>query len=107
MTVKELNDNNFKKEVLQSKKPTIVDFWAAWCGPCRMMAPIFDEISGEYKSKLNFAKINVEENLKYAQQFNVGGIPCLIIFKDGREFDRIVGLQNEDSLKTRINSIIK
>jgi thioredoxin 1 len=103
--VHEINDENFKREILESSKPAIVDFWASWCMPCKMMAPIFDKVSKQIP-EVKFAKINVEDNQRYAGEFQVTGIPCLIVFKNGKEIGRIVGLQNEDSLKAKINQII-
>ncbi len=105
--IEEINDSDFEQKVLKSDKPVIVDFWASWCMPCVMMAPIFEEVSEEYKGKLKFAKVNVERNRMYASEFDITGIPCLVVIKNGKEIGRIVGLQNEESLKQRINSILR
>jgi thioredoxin 1 len=103
----ELEDNNFKKEVEESKIPVIIDFFADWCGPCQMMKPVFEKISKEYKGKLKFAKVNTEDNPQLAEKFEIQGIPCLIIAKKGKEVDRIVGFMSEASLKQKINDILK
>lgn len=102
----ELNKETFKKEVLQSDKPVIVDYFATWCGPCMNLAPIFEEVSKEYSGKLKFAKVNVEENQDLASEFNVRGIPCLIIFNKGEEVDRIVGSLQKETLKEKIDEIL-
>lgn len=104
--VNELNKENFENEVLKNDIPVIVDFWASWCGPCKMMGPVFEEISKEYEGKLKFAKVNVEENQDLASENNVMGIPCLIIFNEGKEFDRIVGYAPRDELKNKIDEIL-
>jgi thioredoxin 1 len=82
-TIIHVTDDEFDEKVLQSKIPVLVDFWAEWCGPCKAIAPILDDISTEYEGKLTVAKINIDENQKIAAQFAVRAIPTLIIFKDG------------------------
>ncbi len=82
----------------------IVDFWAEWCGPCKRLAPIFDELGKEYKGKVAFYKVNVDENGELAQGLGVMGIPCLIVFKDGAEVDRIVGAMSKEQLRTKIDA---
>lgn len=104
--VLELTNETFETEVLKSKKPVIVDFWASWCGPCKMMAPIFEEISKEMKDKLKFAKISTQDYPEVATTQTITGIPCLIIYKDGKELDRIVGLMQKDQLKENIKKIL-
>ena len=102
----ELKKDNFETEVKKSDIPVIVDFWASWCGPCMNFAPVFEETSKEYSGKLKFAKVNVEENQDLAGEFNVRGIPCLIIFNKGEEVERLVGSMEKDSLKEKIDGIL-
>jgi thioredoxin 1 len=106
LMVNDVNNDNFKKEVLESKIPVIVDFWAAWCGPCKMMGPVFEDLSKDYKGKLKFAKINVEEEEDIASENDIMGIPCLIVFNKGKEIDRITGFLQKDQLKQKIDEIL-
>ncbi|MBD3313039.1 thioredoxin [Candidatus Woesearchaeota archaeon] len=106
MAVTHLNKENFSKEVEQSDQPVIIDFWAEWCGPCRMMGPVFEELSNDYEGKVKFAKINVDEEPDLAGRFAVQGIPSLVVVKDGNEVDRIVGFAPKEALKDKIDSIL-
>ncbi len=89
------------------KTPAIVDFWASWCGPCQMLGPVFEELSAEFKARLGFGKVNVDENSELASRFGVMSIPCLIVFSKGKEIGRIAGFMPKDALKTRIEEILK
>ena len=90
--------DNFEQEVLKSEKPVLVDFYADWCGPCQMMGPVIEEIAEELKEKAKVGKINVDENPEIAVEYNVMSIPTLIIFKDGKEIKRFVGVTDKEEL---------
>jgi len=94
----EVTDATFEKEVLQAKEPTLVDLWAAWCGPCRMIAPVVEEIAEEYEGKLRVARLDVDSNQETPTRYGVRGIPTLLLFKNGEEVARIVGFRRKDEL---------
>nr|4BA7_A Chain A, LBCA THIOREDOXIN [synthetic construct]4BA7_B Chain B, LBCA THIOREDOXIN [synthetic construct] len=102
MSVIEINDENFEEEVLKSDKPVLVDFWAPWCGPCRMIAPIIEELAEEYEGKVKFAKVNVDENPETAAKYGIMSIPTLLLFKNGEVVDKLVGARPKEALKERI-----
>ena len=89
--MKELNKSNFSSEVLENKNPVLVDFWAPWCGPCRMMGPILEELEGEYEGKVSFCKVNVDDEGELAQKYNVMSIPSIMLFKNGEVVKTSVG----------------
>ncbi len=93
-----LSTENFEKEVLKSEKPVLVDFYADWCGPCNAMAPVIEELAKELEEKVKVGKINVDENPDIAVEYNVMSIPTLIVFKNGKEEKRLVGLRNKEEL---------
>lgn len=94
----------FEQEVLNSSSPVFVDFWAEWCGPCRAVSPTVEELSNEYKSKVEFVKVNVDQNSDLAQKYNVFSIPTLAIFKDGEIVSQKMGAASKESFKTMIDS---
>jgi thioredoxin 1 len=96
--VVDLTNDNFEKEVVNSSVPVLVDFWASWCGPCRMIAPIIDELAVEFKESVRFGKINVDEQGDLAAKFKILSIPTLILFKDGQIFEKIVGARSKIEL---------
>ena len=98
MTVVNINENNFEEEVGKSSLPCIVDFWAEWCGPCKNLAPILEEISDELKDKVKIGKINIDDNQELAAQFSIRSIPTIILFKDGNSIDTKVGLPPKKDL---------
>ena len=105
--VLELTEENFTKEVKESKTPVIIDFWASWCGPCKMLAPVFIELSTGYEGKLKFAKLSTEDYPDLAGEYDISGIPCMVIFNKGVEVDRIVGFSPKPALKQKIDAILK
>lgn len=92
----EFNDTNFDEEVLRSDKPVLVDFWAEWCGPCRMMAPTVEGIAAAYAGRAKVGKLNVDENLAVTNRYNIRSIPTLILFKDGRVEEQVAGAKSKD-----------
>ena len=98
----EIKNGNFENAVLQADKPVLVDFWATWCGPCRMLAPVVDEVSRDHAEDLAVGKVNVDDCPELAQQFGVMSIPTLILFKDGQIVDKRVGFQAKDALEAMI-----
>ena len=102
----EITKDNFEKEVLKGKLPVLVDFWAPWCGPCRIVGPVLEKISSEYSHKLIFSKLNVDDSQEIAAKHDVRGIPCMIVFKNGQEVDRIIGSYPEAQLRSKIDLIL-
>ena len=100
----ELTDSNFASKALQAQKVAVVDFWAVWCGPCRAIAPIIEEISGEYGDNVVFGKLDVDNNPEVTTQYNIRIIPTILIFKDGQLVDRQVGLTTKAVLKQKIDA---
>ncbi len=97
-----LDDENFASEVLESDIPVLVDFWAQWCGPCRMVAPILDKLADEFEGRLKIGKLNVDESRQTAGHYDIMSIPALLIFKNGEVDDKIIGAQPESKLRSRI-----
>ena len=104
--VKEINTENFSTEVLSENGVVVVDFFANWCGPCRKLAPILEEVESELNSNVKFAKINTDENLEMAKQYQVSGLPTLMVFKNGQAVERLVGLMPKSSIITNIEKHI-
>ena len=103
----EINTDNFKQEVLQSDIPVLVDFWAEWCMPCRMISPIIDELAEDYKEKVKFGKVNVDNNTQLATELQILSIPVLILFKNGQPVTRIIGANTKSHITQEIDSALK
>ena len=101
-----LTEANFDTEVLQSKLPVLVDFWAEWCGPCRMLSPIIDELAIEFSGRAKVGKVNVDQNQIIAERYGIRSIPTLILFKNGEIIEQIVGSQTKEVLKTKLTKAL-
>ncbi|MBP2033077.1 thioredoxin 1 [Clostridium algifaecis] len=97
--IEEIKDENFSTSINQASTPVVVDFWASWCGPCKMLSPIMDEVSGELGEKVKFFKLNVDENPNIASEFKISSIPTVIVFKDGNVVDKFVGFKPKQAVK--------
>ena len=102
----ELNENNFDDEVINADMLTVVDFWAPWCGPCRKLTPVLEEIATEFEGKVKLAKVNTDENLKLAQRFSISALPSILIFKNGEPVERLVSLMPKSALISNITKHI-
>lgn len=101
-----LNNDNFNEEVLESDIPVLVDFWAAWCGPCRMIAPILEQLADEYDEKVKIAKVNVDEQTELASQYGVMSIPTLFLFKDGEVVKQTIGVRPKGELESMLDEVL-
>ena len=99
-----LNNQNFEEEVLKSELPVLVDFYATWCGPCKMIAPVISKIAEEYKGKVKVGKVNVDEENELAMKYQIQNIPTLILFKDGKPVNSLIGLNSKSEIENIINS---
>jgi thioredoxin 1 len=105
-SIKHVTDATYDEDVLQSELPVLVDFWAPWCGPCRMVAPIIEELAQEYDGKMTFAKVNTDENVEVAGKLGIRGIPTLILYVDGEEAERMVGFSPKPALKKKLDAVL-
>lgn len=102
-----ITDQNFQTEVAESKEPVLIDFWAPWCAPCRIVGPVVDELAQEFAGKVKVGKLNVDENQQTAGQFGVMSIPTLLFFKNGQPVDSIVGAQSKDTIKQKMEKLLQ
>ncbi|MDD5121160.1 MAG: thioredoxin [Patescibacteria group bacterium] len=101
------DDKNFLQEVLKDKDLVLVDFFASWCGPCQALIPIIEELTKDYEGKVKIGKLNVEESLETAQNYDVMNLPTLIFFRDGKEIERVLGFHSKEELKAKIDNLLK
>jgi thioredoxin len=104
--VKEVSDSSFEKDVLGSSKPVLVDFWAQWCTPCRMLAPTVEAVAQQFSDTANVVKLNVDDNPSTAQRYGIKGIPTLILFREGKEVERVVGATSKESITRMIDKYV-
>lgn len=102
----EVTDATFQDVVLKSPIPTFVDFWAPWCGPCKMVAPVVEELATEYVGKVRFVKLNTDDNINTAMGYGIRGIPTMIVFRDGKEVERFVGYRPKPDLKQKLDALL-
>lgn len=100
-----LSETNFAEEVLKSSVPVLVDFWAEWCGPCKMLAPVLDELAGEFDGRVKIAKVNIDDHQALATEYGIRAIPTLLLFKEGQVAEQIVGMRNKRDLKLSLEKV--
>ena len=102
----DVNEQNFEQEVVNSDIPVLLDFWAPWCGPCKMLMPVVEELANEYDGKIKVGKVNTDENMSLSSKFQITSIPCLIIFKNGKPINKMVGFRPKNDIKKEIENVL-